>query len=392
MDLLSGGILCCPLYSKRFATLSIFAIFLVIFSIGDCKGTQGVIYNARLLEEQPLNTVIFDLKAKLRDSTGIWPGIGFKLLEQKLQLATSAAQTDRWVRLSSDGKVIQDSRVDRETLCGDAGNCFIQLKVVTLPQPEHLILYTIYLHIMDINDNFPNFPSSVIDLKVTETQSIGYAIDLEKYRATDLDAGNNSVISYSLSAGKRGAFRLETNPRLRLVLQENLDYETAQVHRFTLNAEDHGETPRKSSVSIRVHVSDENNHAPVFEQKEYNSPPLRESSAPGTFVAQVKAEDRDSGPKGNVRYSIGSNSGSSQPWPVTIDSSTGYIALSETLDLKKHDGMKILIKATDEDDQKPQTATALLLLHVVDVNDHAPEISVSFIEENWNGNTGNAPP
>ena len=49
--------------------------------------------------------------------------------------------------------------------------------------------------------------------------------------------------------------------------------------------------------------------------------------------------------------------------------------------------MKILIKATDEDELKPQTATALLLLSVIDINDHDPEISISFIEDGA-GNTG----
>jgi len=197
-------------------------IFCIIFTSlsKESSAASGRIFNAQLIEEQSLGTVIFDLKAKLAsESTGLWPDIGFKLLEQKLQ---PSAQTDRWVRLSHDGQIIQDARVDREALCGDADQCYILLKIVTLPQPEHLNLYTIYLHIADINDNFPNFPSTVIDLQVSETQSIGYAIDLEKYRATDLDSGNNSVISYSLSSGRRGAFRLETNPRLRLVLQENL--------------------------------------------------------------------------------------------------------------------------------------------------------------------------
>lgn len=43
--------------------------------------------------------------------------------------------------------------------------------------------------------------------------------------------------------------------------------------------------------------------------------------------------------------------------------------------------MKILIEASDEDELKPQTATALLLLRVIDVNDHDPEIAIYFIED-----------
>ena len=73
-------------------------------------------------------------------------------------------------------------------------------------------------------------------------------------------------------------------------------------------------------------------------QQEYKPDALKENSPPGTFVVQVKAEDRDSGRKGRVRYTIGSNSGSNQPWPVTIDPESGYVALAEPLDLKKHNG------------------------------------------------------
>ena len=50
-------------------------------------------------------------------------------------------------------------------------------------------MYTIHLHIADINDNFPRFPSDVIDVQVSETESVGYTIDLDKYRATDDDSG-----------------------------------------------------------------------------------------------------------------------------------------------------------------------------------------------------------
>lgn len=73
-------------------------------------------------------------------------------------------------------------------------------------------------------------------------------------------------------------------------------------------AKDGGQKDIKNkTVQVRINLSDVNDNAPVFTEMAYHKN-LSVNTASDTLVVRVKADDRDSGINGEVRYSL-SNSG-----------------------------------------------------------------------------------
>nr|XP_018668990.1 protocadherin beta-16-like isoform X2 [Ciona intestinalis] len=370
--------------------IGIFMLFNIL--CGLCIADKPIV--KRIPEESPRGTKVADLRQEIGVSFHGYPNVMFRVMEQSLEFGTSrpsvTAQSN-WVKVNArSGLMTVQDRIDREELCGELISCELVVKVLMLPRPNFRFI-TVRVNIDDVNDNSPMFTSPVINLNVSESTAPGHQLNLDRFQATDADLGNNSKIWYSLSQTEN-YFRInyyEVNgvSRLRLVLGNQLDFETTRVHRMVLTAHDSGALSRSSDVEVKIHVMDENDNYPIFEQKSYDAN-LRENDPPGHVIVQVQATDNDSGRRGIVRYLIGGENGdvdkskSSIKWPVTINPDNGFVTLREKLDHKRHDGLKILIEAIDGDPLRPKKSKVILRLHVEDVNDNAPVITINYIVNN----------
>lgn len=136
-----------------------------------------------------------------------------------------------------------------------------------------------------------------------------------------------------------------------------LDYESARTHRAVVRATD-GVTGAFADAALTVRVLDVNDCAPEFAHDEYRAA-VSEAAAPGELVLAVRAADRDSGPGGNVSYSLAAADGAELPFAVHAGS--GDVRVAAPLDAEARAAYHLLLTAADAG-RPPLATTAHLFI------------------------------
>ncbi|XP_062943939.1 protocadherin gamma-A11 isoform X3 [Cynocephalus volans] len=281
------------------------------------------------------------------------------------------------------GSLITAGRIDREELCEAVSSCFLNIEILV---EDTLKIYGVEVEIVDVNDNAPSFLEEEVEIKVGEHATPGSRFPLP--HARDPDVGMNSLQSYRLSYNSyfslevRGGIDGAKNPEL--VLEGGLDREKEAAHLLLLTALDGGDPIRKGAVPIRVVVLDVNDHIPKFTQSVYQVS-VPENLRSGTRVLVVHATDPDEGTNGEVMYSF-RNMESKASEIFQLDSQTGDILIRGSLDFEKYRFYEMEIQGQDGGGL---FTTAKVLITVVDVNDNAPEITIT---SSINSMLENSPP
>ncbi|XP_061690908.1 protocadherin alpha-3-like isoform X9 [Syngnathoides biaculeatus] len=274
------------------------------------------------------------------------------------------------------GNLFVHDKMDREELCPNAAQCLVRMQAV-LSNPT--TVHRIDINVVDVNDNSPKFEEEVHTLKISENVAPGERYFLPE--ADDLDTGSNLVNTYKLSpnehftldvqsAGKRGV-------SAELVLHKSLDREKQPVHELTLTAVDGGKPTRSGTLKIRVVVMDVNDNTPVFSKSLYKVR-VSENAPRGSFVIKLNATDIDEGINSRITYSF-IKRGNNEPSKVfNLNSETGEITVKGALDYEETPAYEVRIQAADQG-PVPRSAHAKLLVEVVDVNDNAPQITVTSL-------------
>ncbi|NWU84539.1 PCDC2 protein, partial [Onychorhynchus coronatus] len=274
------------------------------------------------------------------------------------------------------GALLVSERIDREELCGALSPCSLSFEIVV---ENPLELYSGTVEIQDINDNDPVFPSSQARLEISESVAAGARFPLES--AQDPDVGINSLQTYQLSANPNFALDVQTrvdgSKYAELVLEKELDREEQRELNLVLTALDGGSPPRSAHVQIHIDVVDANDNAPVFNQSTYKAS-VKENTPSGTLVARISAYDLDDGPNGDIVYSFSSHTPTKVRELFALDSATGELRVKGQLDYEEAKLYEIYLQAKDKG-VVPGVAHCKVLVEVVDVNDNAPEVTVTSV-------------
>ncbi|XP_031526888.2 protocadherin beta-6 [Vicugna pacos] len=268
--------------------------------------------------------------------------------------------------------LLLNEKLDREELCGSTEPCVLPFQVL-LENP--LQFFQAALEIRDINDHAPEFPAREMLLKISEITTPGKIFPLKM--AQDLDAGSNSLQSYIISSNPH--FHVLTRNRKdgrkspEMVLDKALDREEQPELRLTLTALDGGSPPRSGTTEIHILVLDINDNAPEFAQEFYEAQ-VSENSTLGSLVITLSATDLDSGSFGEVFYALFQVDDVNQPFE--INPNTGEIRLRKTLDFEEIQSYHVDVEATDGGGLSGKCS---LVIKVLDVNDNAPEVTVSSL-------------
>ncbi|KAM6923460.1 uncharacterized protein FYW49_005909 [Xenentodon cancila] len=274
----------------------------------------------------------------------------------------------------NDGILYLKRNIDREEVCERTNPCLINLKTV-LENP--LEIHYVVVEIIDINDHSPVFPEKEKRIEIFESALPGARFQLQAAR--DPDVGQFSIQQYRLSHNEY--FRVEVKDRGEdlkvpfLVLQKQLDRETAGKHRLRLTAVDGGKPVKSGDIELIVDVLDVNDNSPLFSNEMYSTT-VKENVPVGTVVIQVNATDLDDGANGEIVYSFGNEVDLRIKELFSIDEDTGEVTVRGPIDFEKSKSYEIDIQASDKG-PVPLTSDKSVIINILDVNDNAPEIEMT---------------
>ncbi|KAG8439038.1 hypothetical protein GDO86_005292, partial [Hymenochirus boettgeri] len=272
-----------------------------------------------------------------------------------------------------NGNLNVADRIDRETLCGAAEECFLTFDAV-IENP--LNIYHVRVNIKDINDNPPRFVQEAIELEISEFTLLGTRFVLQN--AEDLDIGINSLLTYRLSPNKHFVLGEKTSTDGRtfpeLVLETSLDCEIQSKHELTITAYDGGNPVQTGHTLIRITVLDFNDNFPIFTKEVYKVSIL-ENIPFNSSVLHVNATDKDTGINAQISYSF-STAAKNVLGVFTINPQNGEITIKGSVDYEEVKHYEISVKAQDGGGL---VSHAKVLIEIIDQNDNAPEISVTSI-------------
>ncbi|XP_054454104.1 LOW QUALITY PROTEIN: protocadherin alpha-2-like [Anoplopoma fimbria] len=273
------------------------------------------------------------------------------------------------------GNIFVDERIDREELCPSVVKCSIKIQaVLNNPMSAHRI----EVNVLDINDNSPVFIEKTYSLNISESSLTG-----ERYLlpiAVDADLGSNSVKSYKLSQNEYFSLDVQSGGEHGAsaeLVQKALDREKQPVITLLLTAVDGGKPARSGSLQIRINVLDVNDNIPVFSKSLYKVG-VPENTASGTVIIKLNATDLDEGMNSKIFYSLIKRGNIDLSNIFDLNSETGEITVKGTLDYEETPAYEVRVQATDQG-ASPRSAQAKLLIEIIDVNDNAPEISVTSL-------------
>nr|NP_001103206.2 protocadherin 1 gamma 33 precursor [Danio rerio] len=296
-----------------------------------------------------------------------------EISNRKLRIASESGKQYFSVNLRN-GELLVNELIDREKLCGQSARCVLPLQVII---EDPLQFYRVDVDIQDINDNSPSFLSDTKFIDVSETTLTGARFRLEP--AQDADVGSNSLRTYALN--KNDYFILQVKNDKdgtkvpEIVLQKALDREKQSIEHLILMGIDGGDPASSGTTQITVRVLDVNDNAPVFEQDLYEIK-VMENAAPGTIIQIVKAIDLDDGLNSEIEYSLGSDTPETLKNLFSINSNTGELKISKSLDYEMSTTYKIDIRARDKGGPVME-GHCRVQVNVLDVNDNAPEIIIT---------------
>uniref|UniRef100_A0A8C3WG02 Protocadherin alpha 1 n=1 Tax=Catagonus wagneri TaxID=51154 RepID=A0A8C3WG02_9CETA len=167
--------------------------------------------------------------------------------------------------------------------------------------PEHHLLITtvdggkpeltgttqLKITVLDVNDNAPEFESTVYRVRLFENAPNGTLVVI--VNASDLDEGVNKDIAYSFStdtsADTRSKFHLDPVNGY-ISVKGNIDFELTELYEIQVEATDKGNPPMADHCTVLVEILDTNDNVPELIIKSLSLPILEDATL-GTVIALI---------------------------------------------------------------------------------------------------------
>lgn len=337
-------------------------------------------YETSLPETTKVNTRFFALAATDID-LGDNGRISYEIIE---------GNTERMFGVFPDGYLFVRAPLDREerdyyaltVSCRDAG------------QPSRSSVVPVVIHVIDENDNAPQFTNSTFTFSIPENAPADTFVG--KLTAVDRDIGRNAELSFTLSSQTQD-FTIDTRNGFIKTLRP---FDREALVKVSRNAEASGEDgslrgsmagnymlleatvsdngiPRlQDKVKVKVIVTDVNDNAPEFLRAPYHVT-ISEGASEGTHITHVFTQDADEGLNGDVYYSLAKGNEAGQ---FNLDSATGQLSLGRRLDRESQEIHHLIVVAKDAALKHPLSSNASITIVVLDENDNAPEFTQSSSE------------
>jgi protocadherin delta 1 len=358
-------------------------VLLLVVACWSLSRAKDISY--RIKEEEPqdkvVGTVVDDSGLSAKYDTSIQQVLRYQLWNRQTVPGRYFAINNRTSVLKTRQPIDRDGLCEVSLCCNKFERCILDLTVSVGPA-QYWQTIKVHVEIEDVNDNRPTFEVNPVTLKIPETSAVGSEFHLQT--ATDNDAGNNSILSYSIVDPDK-IFELRVaesnfgNTELYLLVNKSLDRESQAAHQVRVIARDHGVPPQTGQLLVMVEVQDANDNAPEFLQHPYEVR-VKENVTIGTSIVKVEAVDADAGDNGKIVYSIRARSTEKVSKLFRIDTESGEIFTIGQLDYEDTTVYNIPIMARDRGSNS-FPVNNWVNVYIDDVNDHQPEITVNFLTD-----------
>ncbi|KAM9769368.1 protocadherin-23 [Menidia menidia] len=228
--------------------------------------------------------------------------------------------------------------------------------------------------IQDVNDNAPVFPKSSDTITVSRNTLPGSVLFIA--HAHDYDSGSNGKVQYYLKNDKEGLFVVDRDLGT-VTLKQRLQAGQQQRYSLEIAAEDKGEHSLSSVLTLSVTIDQTAaEDSLAFETLVYQVE-IGEGYRKDSRVIQLRAHWTRGAHISNTRltYSLETETGF-PPAPFRVHPKTGWLYLSHNLDYEAESRYRFQVLAASGDAPLGHsTATATVIVLVLDVNDNAPVFS-----------------
>ncbi|XP_030375900.1 cadherin-87A [Scaptodrosophila lebanonensis] len=323
-------------------------------------------YHFNITENSPRGTVAGKVEAFDGD-VGAFGELTYSLIGENNKYFTIDAYTGNIM-------VANESILDREQVTQLTLTAVAQDKAPATVQKSATA--TIYINILDVNDNAPVFTRAVYNSTVAENAAYQPPAALLQVQATDLDEGLYGDVRYIITAGNEGAlFKLDAQTGIVYPAQ-SLDGKKG-VYELTISARDtQGSGTMESIAKAVITVRGVNQHRPEFVIPALSNATIE---IPGDIVQAdyllltVKAQDNDTDENGKISYHLQlHNQNVQETGEFKIDALTGELRARQQLNRKNRANYDIILVARDAGNPSFESLR-LLSVSIVDANENRPE-------------------
>ncbi|XP_068134493.1 protocadherin Fat 2 [Hyperolius riggenbachi] len=313
-----------------------------------------------LPEDIPVNSSIAHLSAIDLDT-------GFN---GKLVYVISSGAEDGCFNVNMEtGELIVTSPLDHET----TSSYILNITVYDLGMPQKSSWKILAVNVLDVNDNEPKFPPSGYCVLLREDAKSGSMV--LKVKADDIDKEDNGRVRYSLLT-PTDKFTIDSITG-DLTVKSALDRELLSKYKLKIEARDQPKKGRQlcSFTDVVITLEDVNDNAPYCRPVTAQVK-IAEDVPTGVVIYFVDAQDSDTGPNGEVSYSLINN----EQGTFRIEMSTGALILEKELDFETRSFYNLTIRASDAGSPFPHSSVCHVEVLVLDVNENLhPPLFKSFV-------------
>ena len=272
--------------------------------------------------------------------------------------------------------------LDRET----RDSYFLQISATDKGTPPKTGYMNVNITIDDVNDNSPVFDPSTYNARVNETDPENTRVT--QVRAKDADIGVNADITYRFVDENKYTyqFRIDNTTGEIFTTRNSLQCDKS-ICFLTVEAKDNGASPLSGRAHVYISIDDTNNHDPVLTikyqppgQTEFSS--INEDAKDNAIVAGIGISDEDSGVNGQVTIKIiaGNELNHFRMQTYGLNGALIFVNGDNVLDRERNHIYNLTLEAKDGG-SPPRTSVKSLVIHVNDINDHAPVFRNKFVTE-----------
>ncbi|XP_075199489.1 protocadherin gamma-B1-like [Anomaloglossus baeobatrachus] len=320
--------------------------------------TQDV-YKVSVRENIPVNSTILQVSASDEDE-GVNAQITYSIR------TTTKNILQAFIINSRNGEIKTKGQLDYET------SRFHELLVQAEDGGGLVAKAKVLIEITDENDNAPEISITSSSNHIPEDSPPGTMVALIELH--DPDSGENGEVQCIITGDLPFELISSANNFHKIVTKVNLDREKVSSYNITIQASDKGSPQMRSEKVIKLHVSDVNDNAPVFEKFGYTAF-IPENNSPGASIFSIQAIDLDSNVNAKITYSIITRSDGDDHLSsyISINPVTGVIYAQRSFDYEKNKEFNIQNIARDNGSPSLNSSTTLRI-SIVDQNDNSPVI------------------